>query len=580
MNKALESIHHVKKVLVLGHHTPSFLSVIRSLGRGGVQIHVAWYKVDSIAIYSKYVFKAHNLPPYSMNSNDWKAALINLMKKECFDLVIPCHDEMLFPLQQHKDELCKYGSIYVINDESFDILFDKIKTNMLARALNVNVPEETVVSDIKNVHEPLLRFNFPMVLKPNMSYRDADPSLRNRVEIVSDQEEYYKHMDRMLKYSTVAVQKYFRGRGVGVNLLMKEGVPLMEFQQERLHEPLRGGAGTYRKSAKVSPGLLEASVKILSSLKYTGVAMVEFKVNQDTNEWVLMEVNARFWGSLPLAIASGADFPFALYEMLTQGRTSFKKDYRVGIYSRMLPSDIAWQIRNIKADRSDPTLLTVSPFKVISEWVVNTITLKERIDTLAFDDMLPFYKELAQSVHRVTGGLGSKIGKRVINNNITRRIHMSHMRGKAANSKNVLFVCYGNVCRSPFAEYLLRKYIPSLNKIESAGFFKESGRKPPDEAMSAALKLGIDLSSHRSKEITEDMVNAADIIFVFDYNNYKELTSKYRFAKGRTFFIGSLLKVEQFFLDDPWGKPDSFFDTVYGNINQALLTLKGWIENG
>jgi protein-tyrosine-phosphatase len=307
--------------------------------------------------------------------------------------------------------------------------------------------------------------------------------------------------------------------------------------------------------------------------------MVEFKVNEDTNEWVFIEVNARFWGSLPLAIAAGADFPLALFQMMTEGRTSFKNDYNVGIYSRMLFSDIAWQLRNIKADRRDPTLLTIPPFKVILEWLINTITLKERIDTFAFDDQLPFYMELRQSIYRVVSVLGGKIGMRAINNSISRRTRLNHIQKKAANSKNVLFVCYGNVCRSPFAEHLTKKYLPTLKNVESAGFFKENGRKSPDEAISAALKFGVDLSGHRSKEITEDMVNAADIIFVFDYNNFKEITRKYRSAKDRTFFIGNLLPSESFFLDDPWGKPDNFYESVYRNIDQALLIFKNWMGN-
>jgi len=53
----------IKKVLVLGFSTPAFLSVIRSLGRAKIEVHVAWYKQDSLALYSKYVYLAHSIPP-------------------------------------------------------------------------------------------------------------------------------------------------------------------------------------------------------------------------------------------------------------------------------------------------------------------------------------------------------------------------------------------------------------------------------------------------------------------------------------------------------------------------------------
>jgi len=49
--------------------------------------------------------------------------------------------------------------------------------------------------------------------------------------------------------------------------------------------------------------------------------MVEFKHSRRTGAWALMEINSRFWGSLPLSLAAGVDFPRYLYEMVCEGRT-------------------------------------------------------------------------------------------------------------------------------------------------------------------------------------------------------------------------------------------------------------------
>ena len=98
------------------------------------------------------------------------------------------------------------------------------------------------------------------------------------------------------------------------------------FQHERLHEPPEGGGGTYRKSVPLSPELLKATRRLMKELRYTGVAMAEFKVNPRTGGWVLIEINGRFWGSLPLTIAAGADFPRYLYELMVHGRTGFPRE--------------------------------------------------------------------------------------------------------------------------------------------------------------------------------------------------------------------------------------------------------------
>ena len=78
---------------------------------------------------------------------------------------------------------------------------------------------------------------------------------------------------------------------------MKSGEVLLAFQHVRLHEPPRGGGSSYRMSTALTPELLDASVRLLKSVDYTGVAMVEFKVDPKTGRWALMEVNGRFWGS-------------------------------------------------------------------------------------------------------------------------------------------------------------------------------------------------------------------------------------------------------------------------------------------
>jgi hypothetical protein len=126
--------------------------------------------------------------------------------------------------------------------------------------------------------------------------------------------------------------------------------------------------------------------------------MVEFKVNEQTGDWALIEVNARFWGSLPLALACGADFPLALFELLVEGRTTFPQTYRVGLYCRALLWDLGWQWHNLRADRSDPTLATRPLPAVLGETLRNAFTLRERSDTFTRDDLRPGLAELREVI--------------------------------------------------------------------------------------------------------------------------------------------------------------------------------------
>jgi hypothetical protein len=81
------------KVMVLGNDNRSFLTVIRSLGRRNLRVHVGWCPPDCSALHSKYVIKVHDIPQYSPADDSWKHSLISILQQEKFDLVIPCNDQ-------------------------------------------------------------------------------------------------------------------------------------------------------------------------------------------------------------------------------------------------------------------------------------------------------------------------------------------------------------------------------------------------------------------------------------------------------------------------------------------------------
>src|SRR5262245_48316195 len=82
---------------------------------------------------------------------------------------------------------------------------------------------------------------------------------------------------------------------------------------------------------------------------------------------------------------------------------------------------------------------------------------------------------------------------------------------------SVLFVCYGNVCRSPYAAAVFARALdaqPDVSvRVASAGFIGP-GRNPPDNAVAAAERRGLDVSSHRSQLITPEIIRDASVVVV------------------------------------------------------------------
>ena len=564
---------HRHKVLVFGNDTRSFLTVIRSLGRHGIDVHIAWCDPDCPSRYSRYVTKFHNISRFSPDNAGWKVNLETILKKERFELVIPCGDPSIIPLQQHRQDFAVHAPLYLLDDEVFRITSNKRETTILARKLDIPVPEEIELTLPEALDEALRRIALPVVLKPLTSFTPDNLDQHHDVRKAFSREEAQKIVEGMLPQGSVLIQENFIGQGTGVELIADRGEILSVFQHLRLHEPPEGGAGTYRKSVALHPDLYDAAAKFVNALNYTGVAMLEFKLNPRTGQWVFLEINARFWGSLPLAVAAGIDFPWYLYQLLVHGTREFNRSYGIGLYCRDWTGDIDWFRGNLRADHSDPYLHTVPITKVFSEFA-NILTLRERSDTFTLDDPYPAFRDIASWVGNKYLGLLRKMELRWWSCNRVKQYDRRKVAEALCRGKTILYVCTGNICRSPFAAWATQSLLSTEFSVISAGIIPQNGRQCPANAVTSAHSFGIDLTDHIATQITEHMLREADVVFVFDTVAYEHLKKRYAFAWKKIHYLGIFLADEKVVIDDPWGCDLNIFRTTYNNIVIAITNLK------
>ena len=123
----------------------------------------------------------------------------------------------------------------------------------------------------------------------------------------------------------VLLQQYHAGEGHGVELLCDRGEPLAVFQHRRLHEvPITGGASALRESVPLDPALLRPRrCGCCAELRWTGWPWSSSASGPAGP--VLMEINGRIWGSLPLAVKSGVDFPAELVAAAPRAEASVRR---------------------------------------------------------------------------------------------------------------------------------------------------------------------------------------------------------------------------------------------------------------
>ncbi|HZP40438.1 MAG TPA: ATP-grasp domain-containing protein [Candidatus Binatia bacterium] len=548
----------MRKVLVLGGDERSFLAVVRSLGRRGIAVHVGWCPPDALARRSRYVTRAHDLPPWRPGDAAWRDALVALLRAERFDLVVPTSDPTLIPLQRARAVLEPLARCYVLGERAFEVAFDKGKSRALAASLGIPVPREEAFATPVDPGAVLARFRPPVVLKPRASFAGDDLARKRFVHVARDPAALARCLRAFADQPDVLVQEHVAGVGAGVELLAHEGRVLAAFQHLRVHEPRTGGGSSYRTSVALDPALRDAAAKLMAALDYTGVAMVEFRGEPVRGTWTFLEINGRFWGSLPLAVAAGADFPYWLYQLLVEGRRDFPPTYRTGLYCRNWTRDLRWLADNLRAPRGTRAPLV----RVLAEGA-RVLVGRERSDTLVADDPRPGVAEAARLAARAVRALGARLAAR----GPLRRLAVARARRALGRARYVLFVCKGNICRSPFAAAWARTVLAPDVRVASAGYHPRAGRAAPREAVEAAREHGIELAAHRSTVVDAELLRAADAVFVFDDENARTLAARFAFVRPK------LHRLAPGGIADPYGGTLDDFRAAYAAIRRALERL-------
>jgi protein-tyrosine-phosphatase/predicted ATP-grasp superfamily ATP-dependent carboligase len=553
------------RVLVLGQDNRSFLSVVRSLGRKGLEVHVAWCPSHSSALRSRYVARVHRLPAYDPVDATWKERFIALCDAQRFDLVLPTNDPSIIPLHLNRVELEPHARLYLPSPEVFEIAFDKHRSRALAVSLGLPVPREERFACPVAAADVLARFHCPLAVKPLASFRVDDVRRKHQVRLVFETSELEPALRAFDGDDEVLVQDFFAGSGVGIEMLVDRGEVLVAYQHIRLHEPRRGGNSSFRKSVAPWPELRAAAADVMRALAYTGVGMVEFRVDLATRRWIFLEINGRFWGSLPLAVAAGADFPWWLYQLVVEGRRDFPTGYRTELYGRNWLNEIDWLAQNLRGPRAERYTLVQA-----ARELTPMLRGSHRNDTLVIDDPGPGLYELRRLAGRLVGAAGRvarSAGNRLP---LVRRLRAARAQRALRSARTVLFVCKGNICRSPFAQAYAQATIANGGRVLSSGYHPREGRPCPPEAVAAARELGFDLALHRSTVLSEDVVRRAEAIFVFDEENWRTLLAAYPFARRKLHRVGELSPAGPLDIRDPYGGSLEDFRTAYGAIRRTL----------
>jgi len=539
-----------RHVLVLDADAGAALAIVQSLGRAGYRVTLGATELGHRAFRSRYVAERCVYPDPLADKAAFQAWARGI---QGVDLIIPPTERTLIPLSEIRDDPALAGRIALPPAAAIEIAFDKEKVRALAAELGIATPENLVVESPAGLDDPTVDTwlaEGAVVMKSVRSkvWGEAGGGRELVVRMVTDRAQLHHEADPLLASGPVQLQRWLPGRGVGIEMLCDRGEPVLTFAHERIHElPLTGGGSSYRRAIDPPGDLVAASAQLLRALDWHGVAMVEFRRDPRTGAAPLIELNGRFWGSLPLAVFAGVDFPLALARLLLDGERPAPARARP-VYARQLGRDLDWlkamtlvRVGDLRRRGPAPPerglILGRPVVRSMVEWA-RLLSGRETWDGAALDDPGPIARELVEVADRQTRAMRVRITKAVA---ALRAIRA--WRRPLGRVEKVLVLCSGNICRSAYAGVRLAELLgPRGIEVRSGGLVGPAGRASHPPFAAAALARGVDLGAHRSHVVDAGDLAWADLVLIMDQGHERRMAAMdgVNGARAKTRWLGAL----------------------------------------
>lgn len=140
--------------------------------------------------------------------------------------------------------------------------------------------------------------------------------------------------------------------------------------------------------------------------------------------------------------------------------------------------------------------------------------------------------------------------------------------------RRILVVCVGNICRSPMAEAVLRHALKEPEEIivESAGLGAMVDWPASEHAEVLMAERGLDISSHRARQLTPELIQKADLILVMETGHKKAIEAEDVTARGKVFRLGEWRDTE---IDDPYRQSKAAYVEALTEIDASAAD---WVE--
>lgn len=388
---------HMNPALVLDGHLKSALCCVRALGRHGVSITCGAERRTGMACHSRYVKESFVYASPKENQEQFISDVIVQAQKLFTEYgekpVAYCFsDATSLSLSRAYQKLSLYMLLPLPALESVEQAADKKATYELAEKLGVPTIQTYEEGAFDSV-------SYPAVVKNRHSivWKDGK-AVSGSAHFVFSRDELGEVFAGIAQETgeNPLVQDLIFGEEYGVEMMCEKGEARGVFIHKRIRSlSPRGGAAVVKEAVALdskTEAMRGYALLLARHLEWHGPLMVEFKTNRKDRAVKLMEINGRFWGSLPLAVRYGLNFPM-MYQMLASGDrleaaepSAFHK-----MRTRHFLGDVRWLLSVLFAH--DPLRKTMYPSRLRALYDFKKEYFISRGDVFAWTDLKPSFME-------------------------------------------------------------------------------------------------------------------------------------------------------------------------------------------
>lgn len=385
-------------VVVPAVGTPSSVAVLRSLAPRGIHTVAASARDHPPAFSSRHCDETVSVPDPTADLAAYADALLALARRDDVRTVVPMREADVRVLAARREAFGAHVATPWPTDEDLAVAQDRLKLFAAAERAGVPAPETALLSEVEDWdRELIVKSRYAILTAEEADGADTDGTRSPAKTVFLEAGERPDAADiRRRMHHDPIVQEFVGGPEYTYRGVFDNGDPV----STALKRLVRGykyprGPSIYHEAAEV-PELEAHAQALLEELDWHGLASVGFRQDPATGAYKLMEINPRFWASLPMDVHAGVDQPYH-YWRLAMGcpGTPAEAEYRPGTASHLLRGELV-HLYSVLFE-TYPLADRPSPAGTLRNILASVVT-QPHFDLLSATDPGPFVRDTLQAL--------------------------------------------------------------------------------------------------------------------------------------------------------------------------------------